>query len=220
MIVLMTQDALPLDNSWLAALIGPLQRGEACAAYSRQVPKEGATAMECCFLETNFPPGEVEVRRKTGDDPTYGSSFFSNVSSAIKRSVLLEHPFDETLIMSEDRQFSRDLMNAGHALAYVPSSVVIHSHAYKLTQVFKRYFDSICALREIFPEHGVGTTAVTGLPYLWREFCYVLSKYPGQIPYYILYVAAKAGGTIAGHCVNCLPRGLARRLSLHAYHWR
>ena len=39
------------------------------------------------------------------------------------------------------------------------------------------------------------------------------------LPYYTLYVAAKASGTIAGHFAEKMPRPLLRKLSLHSYHW-
>ena len=71
-------------------------------------------------------------------------------------------PFDEDLIMSEDQQFSRDVIAAGHAVVYQPQSVVVHSHNYSLATCFRRYFDSVYSLTLIFPSHGVGTSASMG----------------------------------------------------------
>jgi len=220
LVVLMTQDALPRDARWLARLLEPFEDPSVAAAYSRQVPRPDASPMERYFLHTHFPPGER--RRQSGGGPgplTLERVFFSNVSAAARRPLLLEHPFDEGLIMSEDQQFSRDLMNAGHAVVYVPDSVVIHSHGYTLGTVFKRYLDSVYSLTLIFPRHGMGTSASMGLRYLGREFAFVAWRHPGTLPYYALYTLAKVGGTLTGHLAPHLPRAWLRHLSLHRYHW-
>lgn len=219
-VVLMTQDALPRDGHWLARLAAPLAAGEAGATYSRQVPRPDASPMERYFLHTHFPPGQPARREKRGGaELDLGQVFFSNVSAAVRRDLLLAFPFDETLIMSEDQQFSRDVLNAGHTVLYVPDSVVIHSHNYSLRTVFKRYLDSVYSLTVIFPRHGVGTSASMGLRYLAREFVYIARRHPLSLPYYALYTVAKVGGTLTGHLADRLPRAWLRRLSLHAYHW-
>ena len=220
-VVLTTQDALPANPCWLQNLLAPFDDPRVAAAYSRQVPRPNASPMERFFLQTHFPPGDSERRaRHPGETLTFARAFFSNVSAAIRRDLLLKYPFDESLIMSEDQQVSRDLMNAGYAVIYAPESIVTHSHNYSLRTCFKRYFDSVYSLTQIFPEHGMGTSASMGLSYLRREAGYVSQNAPLWLPYYALYTAAKTGGTIAGHFADRLPRWLVRRLSLHAYHWR
>jgi rhamnosyltransferase len=219
-VVLMTQDALPANTSWLSELLVPFEDAQVAATFSRQVARPGANPMEVFFLQTHFP-ANGPLRREKGDRAELGfpDVFFSNVSAAIRRDVLLEHPFDEDLIMSEDQQFARDVLDAGHATVYQPDSVVLHSHNYSLRTVFKRYFDSVHSLTRIFPRHGVGTSASIGLRYLARECRYVLRNHPLRAPHYLLYVMAKAFGTLAGHFVDYMPRPLVKRLSLHSYHW-
>lgn len=220
-VALLTQDALPSDPSWLARLLEPFADASVAAAYSRQVPREDATPMERFFLLTRFPPGEPVRRERRGDAPPgLEDVFFSNVAAAVRRDVLLAHPFDEALIMSEDQQFARDVLQAGYATVYQPASVVVHSHRYGLGTVFRRYFDSVYSLTEIFPRHGVGASASIGLSYLAREARFMARRYPLWLPYYLLYTLAKSGGTLAGHFAPHLPGWLLRRLSLHSYHWR
>ena len=220
-VVLMTQDALPEGSRWLASLLHPFADDRVAASYSRQVPRPDANPMERYFLLTHFPPGEA-VRREAGPDEPLSLEkvFFSNVSGAIRRELLLEHPFDEELIMSEDQQLSRDLIRAGYAIVYVPSSVVIHSHNYTLKTCFKRYFDSVYSLTLIFPRHGTGTSVSMGARYVLGEMKYILSRYPLWFPYYLLYTSAKSLGTILAHAGDKLPGWLLRRVSLHAYHWK
>lgn len=220
-IALMTQDALPRDSSWLSALLEPFADPAVGAAYSRQTPRPDAPLTEIFFLGYHFPDGPAIRREKKGAEQlSFQTVFFSNVSAAIRRGLLLRFPFDENLIMSEDQQFSRDIMNAGFAVVYQPKSVVIHSHNYSLKTVFRRYFDSVYSLTVIFRDHGIGTSAAIGLRYLRKEFAWMLTRHPLRLPYYALYVTAKASGTAAGHFAEKMPDWLLRRLSLHSYHWR
>ena len=217
-VVLMTQDALPRDERWLAALLAPLADPTVAATYSRQVPYPDANPMEQYFLRTHFPP-EPTVRRGGGTSLGLRDVFFSNVSGAVRRDLLLRHPFDEKLIMSEDQQLSRDLIAAGHAVAYAADSVVTHSHNYTLNICFRRYFDSVYSLTQVFPSHGMGTSAGMGVSYVLRELGWMVRHHPLWLPYYVLYNGAKVAGTLAAHYAEKMPRSWARRCSLHRYYW-
>jgi rhamnosyltransferase len=220
-IVLLTQDALPRDDNWLAGLLAPFDDERVGAVYSRQVPKEDAPPTEKYFLNYHFPPGNQVRREKKGAAPlSFKDVFFSNVSAAIRKDLLLKYPFDEKLIMSEDQQFARDILDAGFAIVYQPSSEVIHSHAYSLKTAFRRYFDSVYSLTVIFAGHDMGTSASIGLSYLRGEFAYIAGNYPLYLPYYLLYTIAKTGGTICGHFAERLPESVLKKISLHSYHWK
>ena len=219
-IVLLTQDAMPQDDKWLFNLLLPFADERVGAAYSRQVPKADAPPTEKFFLNYHFPPGSAVRREKTGLNPlTFEEVFFSNVSAAIRRELLIKYPFDETLIMSEDQQFARDLLEAGYGIIYQPESVVIHSHSYSLTDAFRRYFDSVYSLTLIFPTQNLQLSAAMGRRYLRRELSFMLRRHPFYFPYYCLYNLAKVAGTLAGHSADHLPRCVARAFSLHRYYW-
>lgn len=219
--VFLSQDALPADETWLANLVDPFADPSVAAVYSRQIPRPDAPPMERFFLLTRFPPGDPVRRTAAPGEPlSLEKVFFSNVSSAVRREILTRHPFDETLIMSEDQQLSRDILAAGYAVVYQPSSVVIHSHRYTLADAFRRYFDSVYSLRGIFSAHTVGTSASMGLKYLFREAWYMVRHHPLWLPYYGLYTLTKTTATLAGHIADHLPRWVLRRISLHNYHWK
>jgi GT2 family glycosyltransferase len=52
---------------------------------------------------------------------------FDHVCAAVRRAVWLRHPYRPTPI-AEDIEWAREVLLAGHRLAYVPEAVVIHSH--------------------------------------------------------------------------------------------
>jgi rhamnosyltransferase len=218
-IVLMTQDAVPQDPAWLANLLAPFSDPKVAATYSRQVPYPDANPMERYFLHTHFPPGNAVRREQHEGDHGLGDVFFSNVAAALRRELLLKFPFDEKIIMSEDQQVSRDLLKAGYAVVYQPRSVVIHSHNYSLSVCFRRYFDSVYSLTQIFPKHDMGESATMGFSYLFREAWHMARHYPSWLPFYFCYSACKAGGTLMGHFAEKLPRTWARKMSLHRYYW-
>lgn len=219
-VVLLTQDALPRDERWLYYLLAPFADERVGAVYSRHIPGKDAPPTEKFFLNYHFPPGSQVCREKKNSAPlTFKDVFFSNVSAAIRKNLLLKYPFDETLIMSEDQQFARDLLAAGYRVVYEPESVVIHSHRYSLTTAFRRYFDSIYSLTLIFPTQDLQFSATMGRRYLREELLFILREYPFYFPYYCLYNLAKALGAFLGHFGAYLPRRVARAFSLHRYHW-
>jgi len=220
-IAFLSQDALPLGKDWLRALVEPLAQDGVAASFSRQIPREDANPMERFFLQTHFPPGDDLVMRKAeGETPAFQREvFLSNVSSAMPRDILERFPFDEEIIMSEDQQFARDVIEDGMVIVYTPSSAVLHSHNYSLKTVFQRYFDSIYSLTKLFSGHRVENSAAMAVRYLTRELGYIARNHPLWLPYYCLYTLAKSAGAFLGHYAERMPRGLARRLSLHKYYW-
>jgi rhamnosyltransferase len=222
-VVFLSQDAIPRDTSWLAELLAPFQNTGVAASFSRQVPRPDASPMERFFLETHFPVTPAVYRPLPDRENLLfqHNVFFSNVSSAARRDVLLQFPFDETLIMSEDQQFARDILLAGHSVAYAAASVVLHSHNYSWMQALRRYFDSVCSLTQIFDDHGISRSTRLGLTYLRSECAMMVRHHPLLLPRYAAYVLAKTLGTVLGHYADRLPRRLARALSLHSgfSHW-
>ncbi len=221
-LLLLTQDATPANDQWLARLLEPLDDPRVAAVYSRQLPRPDANPMECFFLQDRFPDGAAPVLRtrpEAGRKVSVEDVFFSNVSAAVRRDVLLRYPFDETLIMSEDQQMSHDVLMAGYAVAYQPLSRVRHSHNYTLGVCFRRYFDSVYSLSLLFDGHGMEKSVSMGAAYIAREFKYMVRHAPLWLPYYFLYTTAKVAGVFASHHAARMPKWLRRRCSLHAYHW-
>ena len=220
-VVFMSQDAVPCDDHWLCDLLEPFSDPTVAAAFSRQIPRPEANPMEQFFLATHFPSGDpVYMRRNGNEDPMFQRDvFFSNVSSAARRDVLLRHPFDETIIMSEDQQFARDIILAGRSVVYVPTSLVVHSHSYSFKGAVGRYFDSVYSLRQVFPKHSLALSVRIGVGYLAKESAMMVRRHKAMLAQYSGYVLAKSIGTLLGHMAEHLPASLCRRVSMHSYFW-
>ena len=82
-LVFMTQDALPYDNTLLTKLVAPLKDNEIAAAYGRHIPRPDASLAEKFARQFNYP--EKGLVKAVADIFTESHIFFSNVCSAFKK---------------------------------------------------------------------------------------------------------------------------------------
>ncbi len=220
-VVFLSQDAVPIDNYWLDNLLKPFDNPKVAATFARQTPNADANPMECYFLQTHFPQESMIYQPfEPGKDLVFRQDvFFSNVSSAARAEILRQFPFDESLIMSEDQQFARDVLLGGYRIVYTADAVVRHSHHYSWMQTLRRYVDSAYSLTQIFANHGLARSSRIGTAYLRHECRHMIRHHPGQIARYAAHVSAMTLGTILGHHAGRLPRRWVRRISLHSAYW-
>jgi rhamnosyltransferase len=136
LVVLTVQDALPMDRFWLSALTGPFSNPNIAGTYARQLPRADASALTRHFLEqwmASSPDPRLQTldAAQTFDRLTpmdrYRACVFDNVCSCIRKSVWRKIPFRSTPI-GEDIEWAKEVLLAGHTLAYVPEARVVHSH--------------------------------------------------------------------------------------------
>lgn len=218
-LVFLSQDAVPASPDWLANLTRPLEAPDVAASFGRQLPPADVGPIETFFLNFTYPPHPFEQSRLRQVDGGIGRIFFSNVNAAIRKSVLLAHPFPDDVIMSEDQAFGRAALEAGYRVCYEPEAAVLHGHRYTLSQLFRRNFDSGYSLREISGDSWRNVVAL-GAGYVRAEIAYLWQTGNWSlIPYAVLYEATKSAGFAAGRLGHRLPRRLQRTLSLHRRHW-
>jgi rhamnosyltransferase len=200
-LVFTTQDAVPANDHWLARLVGALDGDDVVGAYGRQLPHEDATPPEQFFLDFMYG-ASPRIQRIGGiEELSFEQTLFSNVNSAIPRSVWEANPFRDDVTMSEDQEWSRRMLLAGHTIVYEPEAAVRHSHTYTLRGAFRRFYDSgasagrsyvageesRAALRRAFRRYAVGE-----LRWLWR------TGRRRWIPYAAVYELAKLTGLQLG----------------------
>jgi len=137
LVVLTVQDALPASPDWLASLVAPLlENGSMAATYARQVARPEASALTRAYLSRwaaaspdPRPPQRLspDAFARLAPAERLHACVFDNVCSCIRRSVWAAHPFRATPI-AEDLEWARDVLLDGHAIAYVPAALVVHSH--------------------------------------------------------------------------------------------
>jgi rhamnosyltransferase len=218
-LVYLPQDATPVGPDWLQTLLAPFEDPRIAGVYGRQVPRPEASAMERFFLlQTYSSQYEVRAIERPGDS-CLARCFFSTVGGAIRAALWRDYPFDESVIMSEDQAWSRDVMLGGHAIAYQPAAELLHSHDYDVAGIFRRNFDSGYSIRQIFSGR-TGISAAQSLGRLAREAAFVLhAGRPAEILRFPLYECARHLGFWLGTHAELLPPRLRKACGNLGYFW-
>jgi GT2 family glycosyltransferase len=122
-VVSLSGDATPADDTWLERLVTPLADPQVAGAYGRQVARPGASLAwaERFRLWWRYRLRSTALRR--------ADHLFSNACSAFRRELALRIPFNEALAELEDYEWAREVQRQGYAIAYAGNSEVCHSHA-------------------------------------------------------------------------------------------
>jgi len=137
LVALLVQDAVPANLRWLRELIRPLEEDPTVAgSFARQLPRSDAGALTRLYhtrwLAAREAPRVVEpideqALRRLPPSERHTRCAFDNVSSCLRRSVWERHPLRPTRI-AEDLAWGREVLLAGHRLAYAAGATVVHSH--------------------------------------------------------------------------------------------
>lgn len=158
-VALTVQDAVPLDEYWLAAMVENLDRDERVAGvYGRQVPHAYASLITRA-LTNSLASASMERREQLIEDPAQYRRLppnrrrrlaaFDNVSSCVRRSVWEELPFDATNF-GEDVRWGKKAVEAGYKIVYEPRSAVFHSHERGALYDLRRHYVDQRVLLELF----------------------------------------------------------------------
>tara|TARA_B100000686_G_C16739577_1_gene945781 strand:- start:835 stop:1929 length:1095 start_codon:yes stop_codon:yes gene_type:complete len=131
-VVNLSAHAIPIDEFWLAELINPLKDKKIAGVHGAERPMEGYCGLlERKILIDSFSDFSTERLDK---------NFFSNANSAMRRKLVLDHPFDESVDWAEDRLWAKRLQEFGYKIAYKPKAAVYHSHNLSARGNFERNF--------------------------------------------------------------------------------
>ena len=164
------QDAVPLDERWLAAMVEDLEGDELVAGvYGRQIPRPESSALTR-VLVNGWPTADLERREQYVSDPEdypklppaerRSLATFDNVSSCVRRSVWEEIPFEQT-VFGEDLRWGKRAVEAGYKIVYEPRSAVFHSHERGGLYDLRRHYVEGQVLLDLF-----GLTPTPNLPLL------------------------------------------------------
>jgi rhamnosyltransferase len=141
--VILTQDAIPVDEHMIAELIKAMQADSNIAiCYGRQLPRIDAAPLECFTREFNYPAESMLKTRNDIESLGLKTFFCSNSCSAIRCSTFKKlGGFKDNVIVNEDMLFAAKAIHQGYSVYYSAAAKVSHSHPYTLLQTFKRYFN-------------------------------------------------------------------------------
>ena len=223
-IVFTVDDALPVGQLWLEELTAPLRKQNRFAGtYSRQIAYDDAPPYQRHYIDYRFGP---EARVQSATEPgelTVATTLFSNVSSAIRREVLERYPLPDDVMIGEDLEWCGRVLLAGYEVAYVPDSVVLHSHRYTNGALFRRYFDQGVAAEQTFHRGGRSSRRAVrgeGVRYAKDELAWLWhSGQRRSIPGALSFELTRYAGFRLGTRYRLLPLALRRRWSRLPTYW-
>jgi len=156
--VFLVQDAVPADRMWLRQLVAAAELSEVVGSYSRQLPQPDAPAAVTLHQRAALPQADALRVQRLAPGQSWATlspaeqfalATFRNNSSCIRRSVLLERPF-QRLSYGEDLEWGQRAVRDGLALVYEPASTVYHSHDRSSWYELKRAYADHVLVGELF----------------------------------------------------------------------
>jgi len=140
-LIFLSQDAVPACDLWLSKLIADFDDPKVGAVYGRQLPRPESFVERQDTLDTVYGANKLVKDPAHRNGMGYRFYHFSDVNSAIRRSVWAATPFPEDLKVFEDLGIAKRILDSGWKIVYEPEAAVIHSHNHSTFGLFKRYFD-------------------------------------------------------------------------------
>jgi rhamnosyltransferase len=210
-------DAIPASKTWLSGLLGNFSDPQVGAAYGRQLPRPGSTAERSDTFDTIYGSKRIVKDPAHRNGLGYRFYHFSDVNSALRRSVWEANPYPEELKMFEDLAIAKVILDAGWKIVYEPDAPVYHSHRYNSKQLFKRYFDIGYTLKELKIWDSPGTRKS-----LLRDFRNLVKRQVTRVtkaenkqrdPSAVWQSFAKSAGFVLGLNQRFLPLTVKKHLS-------
>lgn len=157
-IAVLTHDAKPVDDNWLANLVSCAESDERIAGvFGRHIAYPHASVFTKRELELHFSGFNLVSIVHLEDEDRYNSDvvykqflhFFSDNNALIRRSVWESIPYPD-VDFAEDQAWAKLIIEAGYYKAYSEAGAVYHSHDYTLFERFQRSFDESYAFRRFF----------------------------------------------------------------------
>jgi len=216
-IVNLSGDAIPASDTWLKELLANFEDPTVGAAYGRQLPRSASLTERQDTYDNIYGDQRIVKDPALPNEIGYRFYHFSDVNSALRRSIWETIPFPEEFKTYEDLAIAKRFLDAGWKIVYDPNAPVFHSHQYTAKQLLKRYFDIGYTLKEL----GIWQTAGIRSSLL-RGFGNLLSKQAGRSKSAgtherkltsLSRSLAKSTGMLLGLNEHFLPLSLKRHLS-------
>lgn len=222
LVVCMTQDAMPADETLIEELVKPFDDPEVWAAYARQLPNEDCREVEKYTRSFNYPEQSMVKTKEDLDRLGIKTFFCSNVCAAWRREKYLElGGFVKHTIFNEDMILAGTMIKQGGKIAYCAKAKVIHSHNYSAFQQFHRNFD-LAVSQTMYPEVFGGIRSESeGIKLVKKSLSYCIKI--GK-PWLMIQVVTQSAGKLLGYKMGqryrSLPMWLILRCTMSPSFWR
>jgi len=235
-VALLSQDAEPADEHWLAGLLSGFELApDVALVFGPYRPRPGAPLPVRVELERWFgslsPDGRPRLERLQVHERALPAvelvgrrGFFTDANACVARAAWEEVPYRD-VDYAEDRALALDMLRAGYAKAFVPDAAVLHPHDYPTIAHLRRCFEEWRGLLEVYgwrepaaPAHLLGQlrgALAQAREELTRERA-SLPRSAATLAAVSLHHAVRLAGALLGSRADRLPPSAQRRLSLSA----
>jgi rhamnosyltransferase len=132
----------PVGSDWIERLLNPFHDPRVALVYGKQRGDEHTKYSEHRLFARWFP----DVSNPAQEHP-----FCNNANAALRRSLWLQMPYNETLPGLEDLDWANRVMQAGYRIAYAADATIVHVHNETPSRIYNRYRREAIAFKRIFP---------------------------------------------------------------------
>jgi len=143
LVVIASAHVRPVYPDWLECLLRPFSDAKVALVYGKQRGTDSSRFSEHQIFRQWFPDEDAL------DQP---NPFCNNANAAIRRSLWMDRPYDETLTGLEDVDWAKWALGQGYRVAYASSAEITHIHRETPRRVYERYRREGMAFKRIFPE--------------------------------------------------------------------
>lgn len=159
-IIFITQDALPASKKWLQNFIDAMKSDpEIVGGFGIHYTYPDCNIIDKRDLYYHFKNfGEENTifqltdanRARYEKEEAYRHFmvFFSDNNSCVKRDIFEKYPYKD-VDFAEDQIWAREMIEKGFKKLYCPFAPVYHSHNFKLSTYFTRYYDEYKGLYKL-----------------------------------------------------------------------
>lgn len=215
-LVLLSGDARPVDDQWLAKLAAPFADPAVGAVYGKQIAPEGTGAVRTRGLEYLYPDTREERVLPPGETGSLRLVRFSNANSAVRTSVWRQYQFHERVLVAEDHWVCYNVLKAGMTVVYEPEAAVVHGHERSVWGEFQFAVDNAISLKRmgIFDDPQIGGEFRYGLDRIISDWKYFTGRRQyGKAVGSFIVSAVKWVGVQLGKREATLPTWFVRRIS-------
>ncbi len=220
--VMMTMDAMPVDEDLVEKLTAPLEREDVAVSYGRQMAGKNSGEIERYTRKFNYPGKGCEKSAKDVEKLGIKAFFCSNVCAAYRRDIYDRlGGFVSRTIFNEDMIYAAGAIKAGYKIVYAADAKVVHCHNYTYRQQFRRNFDlgvSQADHPEVFAavsSEGEGAALIRKTTvHLWK-----IGK-KRLIPGLYISSCFKYAGYLLGKHYKGLPKCLVLKCTMSEEYWK
>lgn len=150
--VYLSQDAIPSDKNWLKNIVAPFDISDKVAGVlARQIPRSYCFPLQKRDINQVFCMQGVDGAMSFYDknSPDQGrATFYSDVCSAARRSILINDVPYRNISYAEDQAFGKDMIAKNYIKVYADAARVNHSNDIYLNEYQGRIVDEFIGLEK------------------------------------------------------------------------